>query len=256
MPALEQTTAEIIEGLSGTCRGHPAGHLWTDWASPVKLADLVKFAKAQPLCERRHEDEPGRWRCSSSRRRSRIDTGTEPETEVSRAERCDVCGNPAFPASCCCSIPVLVCLVLYTGGKRHQPTCRSVSTQASHVSALKPEDCVIHHGICCSRSAMAELALLIIALARPQTSLSAAGYHDRRHRHRHRPRHLAAACWRWISSRTGSRRPRRWRSEFIDGRPNDRIGLVIFSGEAFTQCPLTTDHARAEEPVPRHPAAE
>jgi Ca-activated chloride channel family protein len=30
--------------------------------------------------------------------------------------------------------------------------------------------------------------------------------------------------------------------EFIDGRPNDRIGLVIFSGEAFSQCPLTTDH--------------
>jgi Ca-activated chloride channel family protein len=31
--------------------------------------------------------------------------------------------------------------------------------------------------------------------------------------------------------------------EFIDARPNDRIGLVIFSGESFTQCPLTTDHA-------------
>jgi Ca-activated chloride channel family protein len=31
--------------------------------------------------------------------------------------------------------------------------------------------------------------------------------------------------------------------EFIDGRPNDRIGLVIFSGESFTQCPITTDHA-------------
>lgn len=31
--------------------------------------------------------------------------------------------------------------------------------------------------------------------------------------------------------------------EFIDGRPNDRIGLVIFSGETFTQCPLTSDHA-------------
>lgn len=29
---------------------------------------------------------------------------------------------------------------------------------------------------------------------------------------------------------------------FIDGRPNDRIGLVLFGGEAFTQCPLTTDH--------------
>ncbi len=31
--------------------------------------------------------------------------------------------------------------------------------------------------------------------------------------------------------------------EFIDKRPNDRVGLVIFSGEAFTQVPLTTDHA-------------
>jgi len=30
--------------------------------------------------------------------------------------------------------------------------------------------------------------------------------------------------------------------EFIDGRPTDRIGLVIFSGESFTQCPLTLDH--------------
>ena len=31
-------------------------------------------------------------------------------------------------------------------------------------------------------------------------------------------------------------------SEFIDGRTNDRIGLVVFSAESFTQCPLTTDY--------------
>jgi len=31
-------------------------------------------------------------------------------------------------------------------------------------------------------------------------------------------------------------------TQFISGRPNDRIGLVVFSGESFTQCPLTTDH--------------
>ncbi len=30
--------------------------------------------------------------------------------------------------------------------------------------------------------------------------------------------------------------------DFISKRPNDRVGLVIFSGEAFTQVPLTTDH--------------
>lgn len=32
-------------------------------------------------------------------------------------------------------------------------------------------------------------------------------------------------------------------AEFIAGRPNDNIGLVVFAGESFTQCPLTTDHA-------------
>ena len=31
--------------------------------------------------------------------------------------------------------------------------------------------------------------------------------------------------------------------EFINSRPNDNIGLTIFAGESFTQCPMTTDHA-------------
>ena len=31
-------------------------------------------------------------------------------------------------------------------------------------------------------------------------------------------------------------------SDFVQGRPGDRMGLVIFSGETFTQVPLTTDH--------------
>lgn len=32
-------------------------------------------------------------------------------------------------------------------------------------------------------------------------------------------------------------------TSFINSRPYDRIGLVVFSGESFTQCPLTTDRA-------------
>lgn len=31
-------------------------------------------------------------------------------------------------------------------------------------------------------------------------------------------------------------------AEFITDRQRDNIGLVIFAGESFTQCPLTTDH--------------
>ena len=30
--------------------------------------------------------------------------------------------------------------------------------------------------------------------------------------------------------------------KFISNRPNDNIGLTLFGGEAYTQCPLTTDH--------------
>jgi Ca-activated chloride channel homolog len=38
--------------------------------------------------------------------------------------------------------------------------------------------------------------------------------------------------------------------DFIDARPNDRLGLVVFGGEAFTQCPLTTDHKVVKNMVP------
>ena len=30
-------------------------------------------------------------------------------------------------------------------------------------------------------------------------------------------------------------------SQFIDNRPNDRMGMVVFGSEAYTQCPLTLD---------------
>jgi len=36
-------------------------------------------------------------------------------------------------------------------------------------------------------------------------------------------------------------------AEFVAGRPNDRIGLVIFGGDAYSQVPLTLDHAVVNE---------
>lgn len=32
-------------------------------------------------------------------------------------------------------------------------------------------------------------------------------------------------------------------ADFVNGRPNDNIGITLFAGESFTQCPLTVDHA-------------
>jgi Ca-activated chloride channel family protein len=98
----------------------------------------------------------------------------------------------------------------------------------------------IHHGLYVLR--LFALVLLIIALARPQTSLS-------RQDVTVEGIDLVIALDVSGSMLAMDFKPDRLEAakdlaiEFIDGRPDDRIGLVIFSGETFTQCPLTTDHA-------------
>lgn len=86
------------------------------------------------------------------------------------------------------------------------------------------------------------ITLLILALARPQTSLSRKDISVE-------GIDLVIALDVSGSMLAMDFRPDRLEAakdvamEFIDGRPDDRIGLVIFSGETFTQCPLTTDHS-------------
>ena len=89
---------------------------------------------------------------------------------------------------------------------------------------------------------MLVLALIIVALARPQSSMSGEKLHTEG---------IDIALVLDISGSMLAEdfRPNRIEaaknvaSEFIDARENDRIGLVIFSGESFTQCPLTLDHS-------------
>ncbi len=86
------------------------------------------------------------------------------------------------------------------------------------------------------------VALLIIAMARPQSSKSwadstmfgidiviAQDVSSSMLAEDLKPNRLEAA--------------KTYAKQFISGRPYDRIGLVVFSAESFTQCPLTTDHA-------------
>ncbi len=89
---------------------------------------------------------------------------------------------------------------------------------------------------------MAALSLIIIALARPQSSSKGTNVTSEG---------IAIVLAMDISSSMLAEdlRPNRIEaakkvaSEFITGRPNDLIGLVVFSGESFTQCPLTSDHS-------------
>ena len=95
-----------------------------------------------------------------------------------------------------------------------------------------------HYGIVLRTLA---LSLLIVALARPQTALSWEN---------ETTEGIDIVIARDISGSMLSEDfvPNRLEAgkqiaiDFIRARPNDRIGLVIFSGESFTQCPLTIDH--------------
>lgn len=86
------------------------------------------------------------------------------------------------------------------------------------------------------------LSLLIIALARPQSSVSWENVSTE-------GIDIMLAMDISTSMLARDLKPDRIEAakdvatQFIAGRPYDRIGLVIFSGESFTQCPLTTDHA-------------
>jgi Ca-activated chloride channel family protein len=98
----------------------------------------------------------------------------------------------------------------------------------------------LRHGLFGFR--MLAITLLIVALARPQSSKS---WQDVT------TRGIDIVMALDISSSMLARdfNPNRLEAskdiaiEFISGRPNDRLGLVVFAGESFTQCPLTTDHS-------------
>jgi Ca-activated chloride channel family protein len=86
------------------------------------------------------------------------------------------------------------------------------------------------------------MSLLVVALARPQSSSRASNV---------KTEGISVVIALDISSSMLAEdfKPNRIEAakkvaiEFIEGRPNDLIGLVIFSGQSFTQCPLTSDHA-------------
>lgn len=88
---------------------------------------------------------------------------------------------------------------------------------------------------------MLALACIIIALARPQVKFS--------EQQREGEGIDIMLCIDVSGSMTAQDfKPNRMEAakrvaiDFVNHRPDDRIGVVIFAGESFTQCPLTTDH--------------
>jgi len=135
-------------------------------------------------------------------------------------------------------IPLLIAWYFFRGKRNHADIL--ISTTEGFDRKGKSFRLILYHALYVIR--LLALTLLIIALARPQTTLSrqditvegidlvmALDISGSMLAMDFRPDRLEAA--------------KEVAAEFIDGRPNDRIGLVVFSGESFTQCPLTIDHS-------------
>ena len=134
-------------------------------------------------------------------------------------------------------VPVLI--VWYILRHKKQEASLSFSDLKGMVKLPKTWKAYLRHLLFALK--MAALALLIVALARPQSSstnstsniegidivlaMDVSGSMLARDL---KPDRLTAA--------------KNVASDFVQGRPGDRMGLVIFSGETFTQVPLTTDH--------------
>ena len=135
------------------------------------------------------------------------------------------------------AIPYIIWYVMYR--KKSEPTIRMADTFAFRYAPrswrvmLMPIQLLLRLGC---------FAMIVIVLARPQTQNSwknqtvegidimlAMDVSTSMLAEDLRPNRIEAA--------------KQVASEFISGRPNDNIGLTIFAGESFTQCPMTTDHS-------------
>jgi len=134
-------------------------------------------------------------------------------------------------------IPAMVAFYIW----REQKMQGSFSTSAIKGFSLPKQSIIpkLRHSGIVFRSL--SVAFLIVALARPQSSLSwqntttegidimiASDISGSMLAEDFKPNRLEAG--------------KNIAIDFIKDRPDDRIGLVIFSGESFTQCPLTIDH--------------
>lgn len=145
--------------------------------------------------------------------------------------------HPAYFLLFLLLIPYIIWYILR--GKKSEPSMR-VSTTRMYASMPRSYKVYLRHVPFILR--MVALSLLIVVLARPQSTDSwqssevegidimlAVDVSTSMLAEDLKPNRLEAA--------------KQVASDFINGRPNDNIGLTIFAGQSFTQSPLTVDHA-------------
>ena len=145
--------------------------------------------------------------------------------------------HPAYLLLLLLLIPYIVWYILR--GRQSEPSMR-VSTTRMYASMPKSYKLYLRHVPFVLR--MIALALIIFVLARPQST-------DSWQSSEVEGIDIMLAMDVSTSMLAEDLKPNRLEAakqvaaDFINGRPNDNIGLTIFAGQSFTQSPLTVDHA-------------
>ena len=145
--------------------------------------------------------------------------------------------HPAYFLLILLLIPYIIWYIMK--GKKSEPSMR-VSTIRMYASMPKSYKTYLRHAPFVLR--MIALMLLIVVLARPQST-------DKWQSSEVEGIDIMLVVDVSTSMLAEDLKPNRLEAakqvaaDFINGRPNDNIGLTIFAGQSFTQSPLTVDHA-------------
>jgi Ca-activated chloride channel family protein len=143
--------------------------------------------------------------------------------------------NPSYFWLLLLLIPIAVWLILRV---KHNDASLQISSVAPFAKTPKPKKIWLYY----FPFTLAAVVFLVITLARPQRSDSFSSETTE-------GINIMLALDLSGSMLATDLRPNRLEAaknvvtEFILSRPNDNMGLVVFAGESFTQCPLTTNHA-------------
>lgn len=145
--------------------------------------------------------------------------------------------NPAYFLLLLLVVPLLLWYVFFRD--RYETTLKVASTEGYRKLPTTWRTALVHAPFWLR---MLAFVLIVIVLARPQTS-------EPRSEKEVEGIDIMLAMDVSVSMLTQDLSPNRIEAakavgiEFVSGRPNDNIGLTLFGGEAFTQCPMTTDHS-------------
>ncbi|MBO5614435.1 MAG: VWA domain-containing protein [Prevotella sp.] len=148
--------------------------------------------------------------------------------------------QPAYFLLLLLLVPYILWYVLWRNrGKRKMESSMTISDAYGYLKAPSSLRVQLIHTPMLLRCAA--FVLIVVALARPQT-------HEAWDNRSVEGIDIMLAMDISTSMLTQDLRPNRIEAaksvaaSFISDRQNDNIGLTIFAGEAFTQCPMTTDH--------------